>query len=430
MKQDRKLVVVELNEINFYLIKKYTSKGYLPNFKKLMNDYSLRYSKTNEVYSNQEPWINWVTFRTGKNFAKHKVFHLGDFNSDSPEQHYEILSKNGYKVAAICPMNSVSRAHTEVFIPDPWSDNAYKGSSFFIKKIVDVIQQSVRQNVSNTNNIYSYFIMLAAVVYFGNLKSFFRQIKHGIGSFKNKWIKAVMLDELLQDIFLYHFKKNKLNYLSVFLNAGAHIQHHYFFNSIVYDGLNTNPDWYINKQTDPVLYSYESYDKFIGALMQQNKVNKSKVVIATGLSQEPCEKTIFYWKLKVNKFLKSININDFILHPKMSRDFELEFDSISQMNTALLKLRECEIENEKIFNLHARSNRIFCEFVYGKNIDMQTSVVSDDGVIIPNFIQYVEFVAIKNGKHKDEGFVVDNLSYVQKNIPLTQVHDEIIKYFE
>ena len=32
----------------------------------------------------------------------------------------------------------------------------------------------------------------------------------------------------------------------------------------------------------------------------------------------------------------------------MSRDFELEFDSITQMNTALLKLRECEIENENI----------------------------------------------------------------------------------
>ena len=91
-----------------------------------------------------------------------------------------------------------------------------------------LIQQSVRQNVSNTNNSYSCFIMLAAVVYFGNLKSFFRQIKHGIGSFKNKWIKAVMLDELLRDIFLYQFNGHQLNYLSVFLNAGAHIQHHYF----------------------------------------------------------------------------------------------------------------------------------------------------------------------------------------------------------
>ena len=99
-----------------------------------MNDYSLRYSKTNEVYSNQEPWINWVTLRTGKNFSKHKVFHLGDFNSDSPEQHYEILSKNGYKVAAICPMNSVSRAHTEVLYLIHGQITHIRGHLFLLKK--------------------------------------------------------------------------------------------------------------------------------------------------------------------------------------------------------------------------------------------------------------------------------------------------------
>ena len=60
-----KLLLLELNELNFNLIQKYIDKGYLKNFKKLFNKYG--YSRTSSEYlRNIEPWIQWVTVHTGK----------------------------------------------------------------------------------------------------------------------------------------------------------------------------------------------------------------------------------------------------------------------------------------------------------------------------------------------------------------------------
>ena len=49
-------------------------------------------------------------------------------------------------------------------------------------------------------------------------------------------------------------KKNKTEFTSIFLNGGAHIQHHYFLNSKVIKEKNNlrNPSWYIEDKLDPI----------------------------------------------------------------------------------------------------------------------------------------------------------------------------------
>ena len=77
------------------------------------------------------------------------------------------------------------------------------------------------------------------------------------------WRKALFLDKLLYEIHKTLFKE-KSKFLDTFLNAGAHIQHHYFFNSpYVNSPALKNPSWYIEKDEDPFLEMLKIYDEML-----------------------------------------------------------------------------------------------------------------------------------------------------------------------
>src|SRR3546814_4283540 len=59
-----------------------------------------------------------------------------------------------------------------------------------------------------------------------------------------KWAKAAFLDRLLTDMTFSLMRKHRPDYVSLFLNAGAHIQHHHMYDSAIYPGNRSNPGWY------------------------------------------------------------------------------------------------------------------------------------------------------------------------------------------
>ena len=63
----KRLLLVELNEINFNLVNKYTKKypKKFPNFIKLGNLNTFNTFSEFE-YQELEPWIQWVSAHTGK----------------------------------------------------------------------------------------------------------------------------------------------------------------------------------------------------------------------------------------------------------------------------------------------------------------------------------------------------------------------------
>ena len=73
----KKLILVELNEINFDIVKKYIDSSKLNNFSSLINKNFITTTAEKE-YSKLEPWIQWVSVHTGMNANKHKIFRLGE----------------------------------------------------------------------------------------------------------------------------------------------------------------------------------------------------------------------------------------------------------------------------------------------------------------------------------------------------------------
>ena len=98
----KKLLLIQFNEVNFEILKKYNLSK-LKNFKTILNN--LKTTSAEKQYKYLEPWIQWVSVYTGKSAEEHKIFRLGDIINNEMEQIFELVEKNGYSVGSILPMN-------------------------------------------------------------------------------------------------------------------------------------------------------------------------------------------------------------------------------------------------------------------------------------------------------------------------------------
>ena len=143
----KKLILLELNEINFDLSKMYGEENY-SSFHTINNN--LINTKSEEDYHNLEPWIQWVSIHTGLSASQHKVFRLGDIsNFNNLKQIFEFVESKGFRVGCIAPMNTTNKLNNpSYFIPDPWTLTG-SDKSFWSKLITKTIRFMVNNNARN-----------------------------------------------------------------------------------------------------------------------------------------------------------------------------------------------------------------------------------------------------------------------------------------
>ena len=285
--------------------------------------------------------FNGFQYFTGKKYSEHKIFRLGDIVlNNNLKQIFEILEAEGLKVGAIAPMNAENRLKKpSYFIPDPWT-NTKSDNSSFSKRITNMLRQSVNDNGTRKLSLSSVICILEILIRTFDLKRTNYLIKLITSALLKPWKRSLVLDYLIHMVHIYFLKKKKIDFSSVFFNAGAHIQHHYFFNSKYIENSQKNPSWYINSNVDPVLDMLKVYDKILEDYLNFYE-NNNKIFIATGLRQVPYNNIKFYYRLKNHEnFLNKINIKYTKLLKRMTRDFEIQFESSDKMHDALNILRD------------------------------------------------------------------------------------------
>ena len=273
-------ILLSLNEINFDFISFYIDKGMLPNFNKLFKIQKPIETTSEDEYHLLEPWIQWVSVNTGKSFSEHNIFRLGDIE-DNPKllQIFEEIEMKGYKVGAISPFNTNNKLKNPAFfIPDPWTNTIVSGN-WLIKLLYKAIRQAVNDNASEKLNFVSLISLALGFLYSVPINRWSHYVKL-IFRLKKPASKAIIFDSLLTDLFFKLSDKHNTDFSNLFLNAGAHIQHHYFFNSKAYKGSFTNPNWYCPTDYDPLLKILIEYDNTIGRIL---KKTNTKLLVATGL---------------------------------------------------------------------------------------------------------------------------------------------------
>ena len=227
-------------------------------------------------------------------------------------------------------------------------------------------------------------------------------------------------------------KEKEPNYSSIFFNAGAHIQHHYFFNSMISIKNLKNPENLISPNSDPCKETIFLYEKIIGDYLKLKDYN---IIIATGLTQEINERAEFYYRLNEHeKFLKKLNIKFKKVYPRMSRDFLIEFQTEEEVNEAFLILSSIKIKEHDFFGvLEKRDKSLFVTLTYSEEITMSDYILVNDMKI--QIKKEISFVSIKNGKHSSKGFCFfegnfKNLENLDNSFNIINLHNLVLNYFK
>jgi hypothetical protein len=331
---------------------------------------------------------------------------LGDINKSDAPQYIEILEANGFSVGAISPMNTANRLQSPAyFIPDPWTETDSDGS-FWSRKIHKVLNQTVNDNAQEKISFASICFLILALVRFAQPKNYALYVSLALRGFKRRWFKELFLDLFIHDLHMRLWRRRQPAYSSLFLNAGAHIQHHYIHNSeaVPPEG-KTNPAWYIDQTDDPFRDMLVVYDRILSDYMVLDP--SIGVVVATGLTQKPYPETTFYWRLRDHAaFLKRVGIAFTSVAPRMTRDFLVEFETTADAQRAKHILSEMvgAADGEQIFGeIEDRGLSLFVTLTYPKD--------ASDGLIVRgigepfDLAPELAFVAIKNGMHDGRGFL-------------------------
>tara|TARA_B100000780_G_scaffold261631_1_gene214174 strand:- start:743 stop:2050 length:1308 start_codon:yes stop_codon:yes gene_type:complete len=428
----KNLILLELNEINFDAANYYIEKGEkLIGLKRLIEDGIIN-TESELEYKNLEPWIQWPSIHTGKTYKEHNTFRLGDFVNSSHEQFFERIEKKGFSVGAISPMNASNKLKKPAyFIPDPWTQTPCDGS-FFSKSITEAIVQAVNDNSQSKLTVKTIFNLGLAFIALVKPTRYIPMVKYAINALGKPWRKALFLDMLLYEIHKTLFKRKKTNFSTLFLNAGAHIQHHYFFNSPYVDSPKLkNPTWYIGTDYDPFLEMLKVYDEMLLDLL---KLPNTEIIVATGLSQKPYEQLKFYYRLKDHaSFLEKMGIEFTHVVPRMTRDFLVSFDTTEQALRAEEQLSKILVNNEvKLFEeIDNRGKDIFVVLTYPSEITDKTMIsFSENESLLRDLVM---FVAIKNGEHQSKGFAYFSNGVSEFAPPegshVSKIHNVVLKFF-
>lgn len=400
----KKLILVELNEINFELVKLYLNDSKLKNFSFILND-KTRTTNSESDYSKLEPWIQWVSVHTGMNAKEHDISRLGETKNFLHEQIFEKIENKNLNVGILFAMNAINKTkNSKYFIPDPWTETK-PSNSFWCKNIYKAVKQIVNDNSSKKIEMKSFLIILLACIRFIRLSKYQFFLKLIFNSFKKKWYKVLVLDFLISEIHINFIKNRKTNFSTVFYNAGAHIQHHYLQNIKKINSKLKNPSWYISSKEDPFKDMLNMYDEILKSYITLIN-NGYNIIFATGLSQEPYDKIKFYYRLKDhNSFLKKLNIKFNYIQTLMTRDFFIFFDNNVDRDYAEKNLKGIiTMDKEEIFDeIEVKDKCLFVTLTYPNEIEKDCEIIYNEQRI--NFYNEVNFVAIKNGMHSSKGYI-------------------------
>lgn len=404
------LIFLQLNEVNFDFVEHYVRKyNDLPAFARVLSTFQKIETRGEEAYEELEPWIQWVSAQTGKTYAEHGVFRLGDVVKapDDLVQVFEALEERGLRVGAISPMNARNRLKNPAyFIPDPWTDTPADPTGFSTR-LSAMLRQTVNENASGRISPRSVITLLEALVFSFSLRGTSDLIRAIADTRRQPWTKALVLDRLIHLVHMRLWQRQRPDVSFAFLNAGAHIQHHYMLNAEPAAASSRNPAWYVPADADPVRDMLKAYDSIIGDYLELQK-SGAKVLIATGLTQVPYERVKFYYRLKDHfDFLKLIGTAPVRVLPRMTRDFEAEFANEADAAQAAEQLSALKLERDSrpVFGeIDRRGTQVFVTLTYPDEIRPNDTLVRSNGDRLKDFGAMVTFVAIKNGMHSTRGF--------------------------
>lgn len=413
-KKYKRVIQLEFNEISADVVGQIIQRHKtLKNFAKINHEWKFLHTSSEVEYDNIEPWIQWVTAHTGKELSEHGVFNLSDVHKLTHPQIWETLSEHGVESGIIGSMNTIRRNTSGgMFFSDPWSQSneTYPDE---IKPLWSFIAAKVQQHATTKLTFKELLEAMRICRKIGLPRSLYvkviRQVISQKLNPKTKWKLAGIFDLFLSEVFKSILKSTDYGFYTLFINAIAHYQHHYWraFDSQYFNSAIKYSD--IRQKDNPILFGYEIYDKIIGDILKITaKDQDTLIIILSGLSQVPYtlqedEGGMNYYRLNSHKnFAKMIGLNGTV-YPMMSRDWQYKYESEEEHKAALNILGSLTVNGQKLFILtESTPGYIYVETGYTKGVDKNTQIELS-GKSIGLFNDLFTNIAIKSGHHTGIG---------------------------
>lgn len=448
------LVFLQLNELNFDYIEHYANKGLLPNFGRLFERHGYCQTTSETEHHLANPWIQWPTVHTGLDYADHQVFRLGDIVKTKHRLIYETLEDHGLTVAAIGAFNAANNTkRSPFFIPDPWTKTRANGPASLMK-INRALQQVTDDYASGKISFQSLVDLAIGALDNAQVKNWLAYAKESLRYVGGKtWYRAIVCDRLLGDAFLTQWRRARPDFATLFLNGGAHLQHHYLYSSSAYSGARQNPEWHVPAGCDPLLDILKTYDTFLADLLSLTEREGVRLMIASALHQNPHERETFYYRLDDQQsFLERIGLKFRRQYNLMTEDFVIAFDSAAEASAAERVLAAVTTQGRddvfyletadradrtdrtsaQVFHIENRGADLYVQLKpTAKSVPAGMSVRSGS-VVIKDFDKLVSMAQYKNTHHHGMGYLTDTSrakSELPPSIPLRSLFELVLNAF-
>ncbi|TBO32855.1 hypothetical protein EYS42_06710 [Aquabacterium lacunae] len=429
---NRALIVLQLNEVNPEVLLRLVARGCLPNFQALLQRHPMVTTAVDEHGDNLEPWIQWVTAHTGLERSEHGAVHLSDAQHQPMRQVWDLLEEAGVACGLVSPMNASSQGFTgQFFIPDPWSTrNVTHPASLapihrFIAERVHRHHASLEIESSPVDFVRA---LRRAGVGVSSLAALVRCYLQARVDPRAAWRVPAALDALLWRLTLSLHRKHATRYTSVFLNAVAHYQHHYWTAhepehwAPRHPGLFAQPNLLAQAKLrpgdDPMTHGLVVYDQILGEAVAE--VGAEGVMVMTGLSQVPFEGDsqgegfCLYRPFDHQRLMVALGLGHVEVAPLMSRDMMLHGLTAAQQVEVSELLSSMTLNGRALFSCTPESGgRLFCKVAY-------TVVARPDDRVCwsrqgqarhVRFGDHFQLITFKTGGHHAHGFLLADPSW-------------------
>lgn len=413
----RPLILLEFNELSPPLMERFINQGLLPNFAKFRTEGSIYVTDAGEDPPRLNPWIQWVTLHSGKSFAEHGVFHLGDAGRKGTPMIWDTVCAAGHTAWVCGSMNSAVQPNFKGWVlPDPW-DASTRGIPADFDKYMKLVRAYVFEHTSGRRPVslgtiadFVGFMLRNGLRASTTGRIVSQLVSERFGD--TSWKRASILDLLQFDIFRSVYQRHKPLLSTLFFNSTAHYQHA-FWRNMQPELFSIKPSAAEQKsKSNAVLFGYQTMDRMVGEAFELAG-DEGVVAFATALSQQPCltwegegGKT-FYKPHDFSKLLEFAGIDSSIcrVEPVMSEQFHLRFkdETIAASAKSLLdaltldggrRVMSSRLEGHSVFSGCA----IFSDLPGGMRIRAAVREASF-------FDLFYQIEAIKSGMHHRDGML-------------------------
>ncbi len=413
----RPLILLEFNELSPPLMNRFIAEGQLPNFARLREEGSTYITDAGEDPPRLNPWIQWVTLHSGKSFAEHEVFHLGDAAKKGIPMIWDHVCSAGHTAWICGSMNvAVQPGFKGWVLPDPWDATTQSVPAEF-DKYMKLVRAYVFEHTSGRRPVTIETIREFATFMLRNglRASTIAKILKQLASERfadTDWRRASILDLLQFDLFRSVYRKHKPLLSTLFFNSTAHYQHA-FWRNYQPELFDIKPSEAEQKsKANAILFGYQAMDRLLGDVFEMAG-NDAVIAFATALSQQPClawegsgGKT-FYKPHDFRTLLSFLGIDpaQCRVEPVMSEQFHLRFRDGASAASAKELLDSVTLDGGR---------SVFSSRVEGDSVFTGCAIFSDlpGGTCIRTPSQEASFTdifyqieAVKSGMHHRDGLL-------------------------